>query len=70
MLERESDVGGAAEGAQFMLFSGSPEEAAAGVRVLLGYGAARDANATNASVATRNTAYAALIQFRPSNIDE
>jgi hypothetical protein len=27
-------------------------EAAAGVRVLLGYGAARDANATNASVAT------------------
>jgi hypothetical protein len=28
------------------------EEAAAGVRVLLGYGAARDANATNASVAT------------------
>ena len=31
LLERESDVGGAAEGAQFMLFSGSPEEAAAGV---------------------------------------
>ncbi len=31
LLERESDVGGAAEGAQFMLFSGSPEEAAAGI---------------------------------------